>query len=156
MKLVVDEILPGAPDAVLDAFTDPAFLASLQELEKIGAPEVLDQEREDAVVRQRLRYHFTGDLSPVVKTQYGFHILKVDKRDLTPYENVKAGLEKNVRQTKLQEAIEALKDKAKPTYSEAYFPPPPPPAPAAAPATPPPATKSETKKPEAKKDAKKN
>ena len=66
MKLVVDEILPGAPDAVLDAFTDPAFLASLQELEKIGAPEVLDQDREAAVVRQRLRYHFTGELSPVV------------------------------------------------------------------------------------------
>jgi peptidyl-prolyl cis-trans isomerase C len=84
-----------------------------------------------------------GDLSPVIKTQYGFHILKVEKRDLTPYENVKAGLEKNLRQTKLQEAIEALKDKAKPVYSEAYFPPPPPP-PAAA--TPPPAAQSEPKK----------
>lgn len=83
-----------------------------------------------------------GELSPVVRTQFGFHILKVEKRDLTPYENVKAGLEKNLRQTKLQEAIEALKDKAKPTYNEAYFPPPPPPAPSAAPAaTPPPATK---------------
>lgn len=89
-----------------------------------------------------------GELSPVVKTQYGFHILKVEKRDLTPYESVKVGLEKNLRQTKLQEAIEALKDKAKPTFSEAYFPPPPPPAPPAAPA-------SETKKPEAKKDSKK-
>jgi peptidyl-prolyl cis-trans isomerase C len=78
-----------------------------------------------------------GELSPVVRTQFGFHILKVEKRDLTPYENVKAGLEKNLRQTKLQEAIEALKDKAKPTYNEAYVPPPPP-VPAAAPA---PATK---------------
>ena len=96
-----------------------------------------------------------GELSPVVKTQYGFHILKVEKRDLTAYESVKAGLEKNLRQTKLQEAIEALKDKAKPTYSEAYFPTPPPPDPAAEPATPPPAAKSETKKPEAKKDPKK-
>jgi len=94
-----------------------------------------------------------GELSPVVRTQYGFHILKVEKRDLTPYESVKPGLEKNLRQKKLQEAIEALKDKAKPTYSEAYFPPPPPPAPA--PATPPPATKSDAKKPEVKKDAKK-
>ena len=73
-----------------------------------------------------------GEISPVIRTQYGFHILKVDKRDLTPFESVKASLDKNLRQQKLQEAIEAMKSAAKPTFNEAYFPPPPPPAPAAA------------------------
>ena len=66
MKLVIDEILPGAPDDVLDAFTDTAFLASLHELEKIGAPEVLGQQREEGIVRQQVRYRFVGDLSPLV------------------------------------------------------------------------------------------
>ena len=66
LKLVVDEVLPGAPDQVLAAFTDAAFLASLHELEKIGAPEVLGQQRDGDLVRQQVRYHFAGELSPVV------------------------------------------------------------------------------------------
>jgi len=90
-----------------------------------------------------------GEISPVIKTQYGYHILKVEKHDLTPYENVKATLEKGIKQKKLQEAIDSIKNTAKPVFNEAYFPPPPPPA-EAKPATPAPATK----KPEAtKKDA---
>jgi peptidyl-prolyl cis-trans isomerase C len=87
-----------------------------------------------------------GEISPVVRTQYGFHIIKVEKHDSTPYETVKATLEKNMKQKKLQEAIDSLKDTAKPVFSEAYFPPPPPPPAAPAPAT--------DKKPsEVKKDA---
>ena len=90
-----------------------------------------------------------GEISPVVKTQYGYHIIKVEKLDLTPYESVKSTLEKGIKQKKLQEAIDSIKNGAKPVFSEAYFPPPPPPA-EAKPATPAPATK----KPEAtKKDA---
>ena len=97
-----------------------------------------------------------GEISPVVKTQYGYHIIKVEKHDSTPYENVKANLDKNLRQKKLQEAIDSIKDSAKPVFNEAYFPPPPPPA-EVKPATPAPApaTKGEAKKPEVKKDASK-
>ncbi len=86
-----------------------------------------------------------GQVSPVIRTQYGYHILKVEKHDLTPFEQVKPSLDKNVRQQKLQEAIEAMKNAAKPTFSEAYFPPPPP-LEEQKPATPAPATKSEAKK----------
>src|SRR5262249_31374636 len=68
-----------------------------------------------------------GELSAVVKTQYGYHIIKVEKHDATAYESVKPAIEKNLRQKKLQEAIDSLKDGAKPVFSEAYFPPPPPP-----------------------------
>lgn len=95
-----------------------------------------------------------GEVSPVIRTQYGYHILKVEAHDNTPFEQVKPTLEKNLKQKKLQQAIETLKDNAKPNYSEAYFPPPPPP-PAATPAAPAPGTKSDAKKPEAKPDAKK-
>jgi parvulin-like peptidyl-prolyl isomerase len=88
-----------------------------------------------------------GEISPVVKTQYGYHIIKVEKHDSTAYENVKPTLEKNLKTKKLQEAIDSIKETAKPVYNEAYFPPPPPPA--AAPAT----TQPDAKKPDAKKDA---
>jgi len=72
-----------------------------------------------------------GEISPVTRTQFGYHIIKVDKRDMTPFDSVKQTLDKNLRQQKLQEAIEAMKNAAKPTFSDAYFPPPPPPAEAA-------------------------
>src|SRR5436190_10118439 len=86
-----------------------------------------------------------GEISPVVKTQYGYHIIKVEKFDATPFEGVKATLEKNMKTKKLQEAIDSIKETAKPVYSEAYFPAPPPP-PAAVPAAAPPAPKKDAAK----------
>ena len=74
----------------------------------------------------------------------------MEKHDATAYEGVKTTLEKNIKTKRLQVAIDAIKETAKPVYSEAYFPPPPPPA--ATPATPVPATKSDAKKPEVKKE----
>ena len=66
MRFQVDQALPGSVEEVLAAFTDPGFLASVGDLGKVGDPEVLDQVREGTVVRQRVRYRFTGDLSPAV------------------------------------------------------------------------------------------
>lgn len=66
MRFALDQALPGSIDEVLAAFTDPGYLAALGELGKVGAPEVLDQTREGDVVLQRVRYRFTGDLSPAV------------------------------------------------------------------------------------------
>ena len=80
-----------------------------------------------------------GDVTPVVKTQFGYHIIKVEAHDSDPLEQVRPTIEKNLKQTKLHAALDAMKDNAHPTYNEAYFapPPPPPPPPAApAPATP--------------------
>ncbi len=94
-----------------------------------------------------------GEISPVVRTQYGYHIIKVEKHDSTPFESVKATLEKNIKTKKLQEAIDSLKETAKPVYSEAYFPPPPPVNSGRNDAVPPPAPapKSDAKKDAAKK-----
>ena len=62
-----------------------------------------------------------GKLSPVFRTQYGFHFVKVDARNTTPFEQAKEGLERSLRGTKVQEAMKKLVDDAKPTFDEAYF-----------------------------------
>jgi peptidyl-prolyl cis-trans isomerase C len=84
-----------------------------------------------------------GEITPVVKTQYGYHIIKVESHDYTPFDQVKGTIEKTVHQDKIKQALDDLKAKA--TFNEAYFVPPAPPAkpaPAAAPAAP----NGETKK----------
>lgn len=76
-----------------------------------------------------------GEVTPVIRTQYGYHIIKVEKHDTTPFAQVKATLERSEAKKRLQDQLDAMKADAKPVYNEAYFtPPPPPPAPAAAPA----------------------
>ena len=67
MHFRLDQALPGSVDEVLAAFTDPAFLARVGQQAKVGAPEVLGQERDGTVVRQRVRYRFTGPLSTTVE-----------------------------------------------------------------------------------------
>ena len=74
MWFSVDQSLPAAVADVLDAFTDPAFLARLADLPKVGAPELLDQRREGDLVHQRVRYRFAGDLAPAVR-----RVLDVDR-----------------------------------------------------------------------------
>jgi hypothetical protein len=65
VKFSVDHIIAAPPEAVMAAFVDPAFVASLSALEKIGDPEILDRVDDGAVVTQRLRYRFVGELAPV-------------------------------------------------------------------------------------------
>jgi len=55
VRFQVDQALPGSVEEVLAAFTDPGFLGSVGDLGKVGDPEVLDQQRDGDVVRQRVR-----------------------------------------------------------------------------------------------------
>jgi parvulin-like peptidyl-prolyl isomerase len=64
-----------------------------------------------------------GDVTPVVRTQFGYHIIKVESRDYTAFEGVKATIEKNEHQKRMQEMLDAMKDSAKPTFNPTYFPP---------------------------------
>ena len=82
-----------------------------------------------------------GDVIGPVKTQFGYHLIKVDEHNTTPFEQVKATLEKSAKQKKLKDTLDALKENAKPVYDQAYFAPPK--AEAATPATS--APKSESK-----------
>jgi peptidyl-prolyl cis-trans isomerase C len=80
-----------------------------------------------------------GDITPVVRTQFGYHIIKVDEHGSTPFEGVKANLERSERQRLLQATLDKMKTDAKVTFNETYFAPPAPPA--APPTEPVPATK---------------
>lgn len=77
-----------------------------------------------------------GDVTPVVRTQFGYHIIKVDSHGSTPFEEVKANLERTERQKLLQAELEKMKSTAKATFNETYFAPPAPPTPAPAPVPP--------------------
>jgi hypothetical protein len=66
LRFSFDQVVPGAPGVIVAALIDPAFLARLGELPKLGAPELLDQVRDGERVVQRVRHRFTGALSPAV------------------------------------------------------------------------------------------
>ena len=69
-----------------------------------------------------------GQLAPVTRTQFGYHVIKVESHGTTPFEQVKAILERNTRQERLQARLDEMKNSAKPTFNDAYFAPPAPPA----------------------------
>lgn len=62
-----------------------------------------------------------GELTPVVKTQFGYHIIKVDEHNTTSFDEMKETLASAERQTRLQATLDAMKEKAKPTFNESYF-----------------------------------
>lgn len=84
-----------------------------------------------------------GDLTPVVRTQFGYHVIKVDEHGSTPFDQVKPTLERAERQSRVQAELEKMKTAAKATFNDTYFAPPA--APAEAP--PPPAAPQGEKKP---------
>jgi hypothetical protein len=67
VRFTLDQTLPAGVADVLDAFTDPDFLASLAQLPKVGSPQLLDQTRDGDLVHQWVRYRFQGDLSSAVR-----------------------------------------------------------------------------------------
>ena len=94
-----------------------------------------------------------GEVVGPVRTQFGFHLIKVESHDTTPLTEVKEALEKEQRQKKVQDTLDAMKTSLKPTFNDAYFNPPAPKveepkAEATAPKTPKTATpKTQAKKP---------
>jgi peptidyl-prolyl cis-trans isomerase C len=62
-----------------------------------------------------------GEVTPVVRTQFGYHIIKVESKSTTPFEQVKPTIEKEAHQKKVQEAIDAMKAGTSVTYNSAYF-----------------------------------
>lgn len=62
-----------------------------------------------------------GKLSDIVRTQYGYHVLKVDAHDTMTFEQARPALEQAQGGAALQAAVKKIVDDAKPTYAPAYF-----------------------------------
>lgn len=66
MRFRVEQRFQAPLHAVEAALLDPAFLGCLAHVPELGEPELLASETDGHVVRQRVRYRFTGALSPAV------------------------------------------------------------------------------------------
>jgi peptidyl-prolyl cis-trans isomerase C len=76
-----------------------------------------------------------GELTPVVRTQFGYHVIQVQEKATVPFEEVRGQIETELRQEKLQALVQAAQSSAKASLVEEYFAPPAAPqAPAPAPA----------------------
>ncbi len=67
MRFRIVQEFDADADRVQAAYLDPAFLQSMGALPKLGAPELLGEEREEEVVRRRVRFHFAGELNSAVR-----------------------------------------------------------------------------------------
>jgi hypothetical protein len=67
-----------------------------------------------------------GELSQPVKTQFGYHLIKLASIDVKTFESVRPDLERQLGPQMLQKAIADLVKKASVTLDPVYFPPTPP------------------------------
>ncbi len=65
-----------------------------------------------------------GEIVGPVRTQFGYHIIKVESHSSQSLADVRANLERSERQKRLQGLLEDMKKNANPTFSDAYFNPP--------------------------------
>jgi peptidyl-prolyl cis-trans isomerase C len=64
-----------------------------------------------------------GEVAPVVRTQWGYHIIKVMAHTFTPFEEVKSKIEKVEHEKRLQATLDAMKNALNPVFNASYFPP---------------------------------
>jgi peptidyl-prolyl cis-trans isomerase C len=62
-----------------------------------------------------------GKLSDIVRTQFGYHIVRVDARSTMTFEEVREQLEAAERRTAVQAEIEKLRSAVTPSFDETYF-----------------------------------
>jgi peptidyl-prolyl cis-trans isomerase C len=62
-----------------------------------------------------------GQVSDPIKTQYGYHLLLVEKRESKSLEDARAEIEQKLKPEMGQKAVDALKSKTTVVYDETYF-----------------------------------
>lgn len=63
-----------------------------------------------------------GKVGPLVKTQFGYHIILVESRGTTPFEEVREELQAKAGEQAMRQKIEELVSSANVTYVEEHFP----------------------------------
>jgi parvulin-like peptidyl-prolyl isomerase len=66
-----------------------------------------------------------GETSDPVKTDFGYHIIKVEGHETASYDECKEPIANHLRQEKFQNMVDDLKKKADPKLDDAFFGPPP-------------------------------
>lgn len=74
------------------------------------------REFEDAVFSMPV-----GEISPPVRTQFGYHLIQVQKRGAQPFEEVRAEIEKRLTSENADKAMKAVKEKSPVFLDESYF-----------------------------------
>jgi hypothetical protein len=67
MDFRVDQTYRAEADLVAHAYTDPALYEAIGDVSRLGRPEVLDRQHDGEVVTLRIRYRFSGELSPAAR-----------------------------------------------------------------------------------------
>jgi peptidyl-prolyl cis-trans isomerase C len=80
-----------------------------------------------------------GEIGAPIKTQFGYHIIKVDEKKTRSLEETKSEIESKLKQDKVQQQMDALKKSVKVDLNDQFFGPAPTPPAAVTPATPTPA-----------------
>jgi peptidyl-prolyl cis-trans isomerase C len=65
-----------------------------------------------------------GQISEPVKSQYGYHIIKLESKETKGFDDVKGEIEKKLRPEQAQKAMEELENKSKVIYDPQFFGPP--------------------------------
>lgn len=66
-----------------------------------------------------------GEISQPIETEYGYHIIQVEKREVPPLAELKEVIADTLRQDRFEEMYEQLKKQVNPVFDETFFPPPP-------------------------------
>ncbi|MEA2571001.1 MAG: peptidyl-prolyl cis-trans isomerase [Acidobacteriota bacterium] len=62
-----------------------------------------------------------GEISPVIRTEFGYHILQVQERNLTPIDQVKETIRKTLHDEQMKAKLDSMKTATAAKYDDTYF-----------------------------------
>jgi peptidyl-prolyl cis-trans isomerase C len=62
-----------------------------------------------------------GEISPVIRTEFGYHILQVQERNMTPIDQVKETIRKTLHDEQMKAKLDSMKTATAAKYDDTYF-----------------------------------